>query len=112
ANAYFSLLNKEDRRIYNNAIRFLNNAIASYPMYGLARFNLGAIYFFNEEFDKADNLLNSFIMTVSAAPEEAIRQKGFVLAQPNVSYHDDLKMAWEEISYKFYRESDELSFGY
>jgi tetratricopeptide (TPR) repeat protein len=112
ANAFFALTNKEDKSLLSLAKNHLNEAMVLNPVFALARFNLGCLYYMDGDYDKAEDILNSFIMTISNDPEEAIKQKGFYYVIPNLSFHNDFKLAWEEITYNFSHDLSDQSFGY
>ncbi len=112
ANAYFTLMNKEDKKLLHSSIKFLNDAIGFSPSYAVARFNLGCIYYLDGEYKKAEDILNSCIMCISTAPEESIELKGFYYIPPNISLHDDFKMEWEKATYTYFNNENDLSYGY
>jgi len=112
ANAYFALLEEKDHKLLSLAKNHLSNAIANDPMYAMARFNLGMVHYLEKDYEKAEEVLESFIMNASVETENIEKFRGFYYSTENISYHDDFKMEWEKVTYSNYKNNDDLAFGY
>jgi len=112
ANAYFALMEEKDHKLLTLAKKHLSNAIANDSMYAMARFNLGMIYYLEKDYQKAEEVLESFIINASIETKNIEKFRGFYYASKNISYHNDFKIEWEKNIYTNYKNNNDLAFGY
>lgn len=106
ANGYIFLTNKEQKLLFSRAKNLLDKAIVQDPMYAIARFNLGTLYYYDQEYQKAEDVLNSVIACISSNPIESLKNKGFIYWDSNISSINEFRLKIQEA---YYNSSDEES---
>lgn len=110
ANGYVFLTNKDQRLLFSRAKNLFDKAISQDPMYAIARFNLATLYYYDQEYQKAEEVFNSVINAISANPIEALQNKGFIYWNSNISAINEFRLKVQEAYYKS-SDNEELTFA-
>lgn len=110
ANGYVFLTNKEQRLLFSKARNLFDRAISEDPMYAIARFNLAMLYYYEQEYQKAEEVFSSVVTSISANPIEAMKNKGFIYWNSNISSINEFRLKVQEAYYKS-NDDEELTFS-